>query len=105
MNNCTFLGKLYGDVYHSKNNDIDHVTFQLEIENFRKNKNGTKTRSVDILEFEAWHTAALTINQKLTKNDIILVECSARNLNSNFYFRVNNFRIFKKEKYSQKLED
>lgn len=109
MNSCNFLGRLYGDVYHDKSNNVSVVNFKLEIENFRKNKNGVKTRSVSILNFEAWHTAAITINDKLTREDLILVECSARNTEDSTvpvcYFRVNSFKIFKKDKYSQKLED
>lgn len=109
MNSCNFLGKLYGDVYHDKRNDVDVVNFKIEVESFRKNKNGAKSRSVSVLDFEAWHTAAITIKEKLTRDDLILVECSARHLEkaavSTCYFRVNSFKIFKKEKYSQELED
>jgi single-stranded DNA-binding protein len=109
MNNCTFLGKLYGDVYHTKENNVDFVSFKLEVESFRKNKNGKKSRSVSILEFEAWHTAAITISEKLTSEDLILVECSARNMVNSAvpgcYFRINSFKIFNKQKYSQILED
>ncbi len=103
MNSCNFLGRLYGDVYHTKDQDIDVVSFQLEVENFRKNKNGTKSRTVAILEFEAWHTAALTISQKLNVGDLILVECSAKTSNDSDkpYFRVNSFKIFNKERYSE----
>jgi len=109
MNNCTFLGKLYGDVHHSKENDVDFVEFKLEMESFRKNKNGNKTRTVTILDFQAWHTAAITIKEKLGENDLILAECSARNMERSAvpgcYFRVNSFKIFNSERYSTETED
>lgn len=104
MNSCNFLGKLYGDVYCERHDNTVCADFQLEVESFRKNKNGSKNRSVMVFEFQAWDTAAMTIKERLGKDDLILVECSARKNNST-YFRVNSFRIFNKEKFSNTSED
>ena len=114
MNNCTFLGKLTEPAQLYDEDGVAVVSFTLEIEEYRKNKSGQKTRSTQKLSFQAWHTAAITINEKLNTGDLILVECSARNscdsdqatfdfYNPTCYFRVNRFKIF--NKYSQNLED
>ena len=104
MNSCFFIGRLKEPVRTEKENGVDVVYFTLEIEEYRKNKNGQKTRTLQILHFEAWHTAAITINQKLTMDDLISVECSARSetipdVGDACYFRVNNFKIFKRDKF------
>lgn len=104
MNNCTFLGKLTEPVELYEEDGVAVVGFTLEIEEYRKNKSGQKTRNTQDLNFQAWHTAAITIDEKLNIGDLILVECSARNSpESDCYFRVNRFKIF--NKYSQNLED
>ena len=105
MNNCVFLGKLYGDIHCQQHDKTTSADFQLEVESFRKNKNGVKNRSVTVFDFQAWDTAALTIEQRLKKDDLILVECSARKNQNSVYFRVNSFRIFNKERFSNSLED
>ena len=108
MNNCCFLGKLKDPVYSTKSNDVDLVNFVLEVEEYRKNKSGQKTRRVEYLNFEAWHTAAITIHEKLSPGDLIMVECTARSTRGeegSCYFRVNSFKIFNKERYSTQSED
>lgn len=108
MNNCSFLGKLKEPVRATKSNDVDLVNFVLEVEEYRKNKSGQKTRRTENLNFEAWHTAAITIKEKLKTGDLILVECTARsNRDSDdfCYFRVNSFKIFNRERYSTESDD
>ena len=108
MNNCSFLGKLKEPVYSTKSNHVDLVNFVLEVEEYRKNKSGQKTRRTENLNFEAWHTAAITIKEKLQVNDLILVECTARSDRDSdncCYFRVNSFKIFNKERYSTESDN
>ena len=108
MNNCSFLGKLKEPVYATKSNDVDLVNFVLEVEEYRKNKSGQKTRRTENLSFEAWHTAAITIKEKLNIGDLILVECTARSnreKNDFCYFRVNSFKIFNRERYSTESDN
>ena len=103
-----FLGKLKEPVYSTKSNDVDLVNFVLEVEEYRRNKSGQKTRRTENLNFEAWHTAAITIKDKLKVNDLILVECTARSNredNDFCYFRVNSFKIFNKERYSTESDN
>lgn len=104
MNNCYFIGKLTEDPQLEKIDNVDAVFFKLSVEDFRKNKTGQKVKRIDYLDFESWHTAAITICNNCKKGDILAVECVARN--SEFedgygiVFRVNNFKIFDSSKFS-----
>lgn len=73
------------------------LRFELEVEEFRKDKSGEKKRSLVFLEFEAWDTAALAIEKYAEEGSLMLVESSARNYQSEevieTYFRVNSFKI------------
>lgn len=106
MNSCNFLGKLCSEVDITEHSNTSSADFQLEIENFRRNKNGSKSRDVFVFDFQAWDTAALTIKERLSSDDLILVECSARTeRDDSVYYRVNSFRIFNKEKFSSDQEN
>lgn len=101
MNKCIFLGKLT----HQPVVEIDQDTgtpklvFDLEIEEFRRDKSGNKKRTLTVLEFEAWDTAALTIEKYANEGDLMSVESSARscyvacNDCDSIYFRVTSFKI------------
>jgi len=104
MNNCFFIGKLIEDPQLCKVNNIDATFFKVAVEEYRKNKQGQKIKRVDTLDFEAWHTAAITITQNAKKHDMLAIEASAR-LNHDqgdcfVNFRINNFKIFDTDKYS-----
>lgn len=102
MNKCYFVGKLKYPTVLSQENGVDVVNFSLEIEEFRRNKNGKKTRDVNTLYFEAWDTAATTIHQKLNIDDLMLVECAARSIkweNDSCYFRITYFKIINNCEY------
>jgi len=50
------------------------------------------------LTFEAWGTAAISIFKNLKPDDSMLViDSTARNENGKTYFRINEFKILKKE--------
>ena len=97
MNNCQFLGKLTHPPEIETENGVVVLRFELEIEEFRKDKNGEKKRSLIFLEFEAWDTAALAIEKYAEEGALMLVESSARNYQNaeviETYFRVNSFKI------------
>lgn len=106
MNKCTFLGRLSPDVEIEFTNvkTTPCIRFSMDVESFRKSKNGKKKRDYNCLEFEAWDSAAITIYEKLTPDSTMLVECEARSTfdfygNSDLeldrtYFRVLSFKIF-----------
>lgn len=96
MNHCSFLGKLKKTTYTCE--DIERIEIVLQIENKRKGKNIAKKMDYEYLTFEAWGTAAISINKNLKLNDyMLIIDSTARNDNGNVYFRINDFKIIKKE--------
>ena len=102
MNRCHFLGKLTGEPRLQKSYNSFFVNFDLEVEEYRRDKEGTKKRRTDILTFEAWDSAAKTIKKHAQKDDIIVVEAIARNQSpsdlDSVLFRVTNFKIIPKKR-------
>lgn len=97
MNKCHFLGKLISNPELSSYHSADLVNFALEVEEYRKDKSGNKKRRTDILDFEAWDSAAKTIHKYASKNNLLAVEAIARNYNNGIVFRVTNFKILPNE--------
>jgi single-stranded DNA-binding protein len=97
MNKCYFLGRLKERPRLQKINDTNVIRFNLEVEEFRKDKSGTRKKRKDVLTFEAWDTAATAINKQALPYDNMVVECVARNdrPSDDIVFRVTSFRIFK----------
>lgn len=93
MNKCHFLGKVSQppDLQHENGTSV--VRFTLEIEEYRKDKNGEKKRSVTYLDFEAWDSAAVAINKYAFNGCLMAVECIARKFHEEVWFRVTNFKI------------
>lgn len=98
MNRCQFLGKLINDPDLTTPYSTDLVNFTLEVEEYRRDKDGVKKRRTDLLNFEAWDSAAKTIHKYASKNDFLVVEAIARNPPTKRFgeviFRVTNFKIF-----------
>jgi len=101
MNRCHFLGKLVTDPNLTTPYSTDLVNFTLEVEEYRRDKDGVKKRRTDLLNFEAWDSAATTIHKYASRNDFLIVEAIARNPPSKkcgeVVFRVTNFKIFPQE--------
>lgn len=97
MNKCHFLGKFIENPKLEQTNNSTVTRFALEVQEFRKDKNGARKKRKDILMFEAWDTAATAIAKQALKNDLMVVECIARNQynSDDVIFRITNFRIFK----------
>lgn len=105
MNKCHFLGKLTCDPKVKKENNVPVINFELEIEEFRKDNNKEKVRSLTYLNFEAWDTAAEAIEKYAKKGSLMAIESVARNYFyedphdpeadeiTETYFRVTNFKI------------
>ena len=96
MNKCHFVGKLVDDPYLTETNSTYLVKFVLAVEDHRRDKHGAKKRRVDFLQFEAWDTAASTIEKYTEKGDFLVVEAIARQhrQTDDIVFRVTNFKIF-----------
>lgn len=96
MNHCSFFGKCYKMHYTSDN--VEKIEVILQVENKRKGKSDVKRMDYENLTFEAWGTAAISIFKNLKTDDSMLViDSTARNENGKTYFRINEFKILKKE--------
>lgn len=96
MNNCVFIGVFTENPSLSKDQDGTSVTnFTLNVEDYRKDKNGSKRRFTDTLDFQAWHTGADAIVGSCKKGTLISVECVARydDIDGFTYFRIKNFKV------------
>lgn len=97
MNRCHFLGKLMDDPELTEHYSSELLNFELEVEEYRRDRDGTKKRRTDVLKFEVWDTAAKTIQKYAQANDLLAVEAIARNSvgksSSDIMFRVTNFKI------------
>lgn len=78
MNNCFFVGKLATDPELKNTTSSQVVNFTLAVEEYRKDKDGTKHRRVDYLDFEAWDSGATTIAKHFKKGDMLIIESEAR---------------------------
>ena len=102
-NYCRFIGRLTDD---PKVVEFEHTTlctFTLAINEYRKEKNGEKKKTVNYFDFEAWDTGATTIAKYTRKGDEIFVHASARpnnwtdkagRKNYQVKFRVKEFKLF-----------
>ena len=102
MNKCFFLGKIIGDPILTNPYGSDLVNFTLEVEEYRRDKEGNKKRRTDILYCEAWDSAARTIHKYAYENDLLAVEALARNTefprdSEDIIFRVTNFKILPRD--------
>ena len=114
MNNCTFVGRLAADPVIKELNNTHLVNFTLAIEEHRRDKDGTKRKRVDFLDFEAWDSGATTIEKYCCKGDQIAVTATASqqswkddggNGRSRINFRVNNFKLFNNNKNDNNQEE
>ncbi len=100
MNRCHFLGKLTSQPEIEMQDGTPVIRFELEVEEFRRDKNGDKKRSVVYLDFEAWDSAATAIERYAQEDCIMVVESVARIDEPEdaddcpyVYFRVTSFKI------------
>ena len=96
MNHCAFLGKII-----SKNltelNDVEKIELVLQVENKRKVKKDVKKMDYEYLSFEAWGSAAISIEKNLTIDDyMLIIDSTARADSGIVCFRINEFKIIKK---------
>lgn len=94
MNKCNFLGRFYEDPALEDAYNTTVCNFRVNVEEYRKDKEGLTKKRNNILEFEAWDTAAKAIVKQGRAGDYIVIECIARNYSNNIVFRVTNFKIF-----------
>ena len=114
MNNCHFIGRLVADPELNDVNETSVVRFTLAINEYRKSRDGEKSKKVDYLDFEAWDTGATTIDRYCKKGHEIAVHATARqdkwtdkdgNRRSKIKFRVNRFKLFNNNYNKEENQD
>ena len=53
MNSCSFVGRFVKDPSLANANGVDVLDFTLAISEYRKSKDGSKTKTIDFLDFVA----------------------------------------------------
>jgi single-stranded DNA-binding protein len=94
MNKCHFLGRLAEDPELENVHNTTVCRFKVVVEEHRKDKEGYTKKRNNVLEFEAWDSAAKAIAKQAIAGDYIVIESIARNYSNNFVFRVTSFKIF-----------
>ena len=94
MNKCNFLGRFIENPVAEDAYDTKVCNFMVNVEEYRKDKEGFTKKRNNLLEFEAWDSAAQAIAKQGKRGDYIVIECIARNYNNNVVFRVTSFKIF-----------
>ena len=112
-NYCRFIGRLVENPKVVEFENTNLCTFTLAINEYRKEKNGEKKKTVNYFDFEAWDSGGETISRYCSKGDIIDLVASARN-NSwvdksgqkrySTKFRVKEFKLFNQTKERQAVE-
>lgn len=106
MNKCIFYGQIRSKNFETDvDSGICKITLQLKIENRRSTKSKNKKIDYELLNFEAWGGAALTIESNADPGDyILIVDSTARSISHDnsdsptselICFRINEFKIIK----------
>lgn len=96
MNSCNFVGTFTAKPILDRDSEGNLVTnFTLSVEDYRKDKSGSKRRFSDNLDFQAWATGAEAIVNSCKEGSVIAVECVARydEFYDYTYFRVKTFKV------------
>ncbi|MCW4039969.1 MAG: hypothetical protein NWE83_04350 [Candidatus Bathyarchaeota archaeon] len=96
MNDCKFLGRVLNKTFQLDDNNKERVSLTLAVENKRKTtKDLPKKIDVEVLNFEAWGSAALVLFQNLPPDRQLLVTNSTARVSpdGDVVFRINDFKI------------
>lgn len=94
MNDCKFFGKIIARSITQKY-ETSKIEVQLEVQKQRKSKSGVPVVEKSILDFEAWDSAAETLEHNSTIGDYLVISATAKvkETNKGVYFRINEFKI------------
>lgn len=108
MNRCTFYGQICSKTFEQDQDatgygQVFRITLQLKVENRRNTRSNNRKIDYEILNFEAWGGAALTIESNTECGDhILVIDSTARAVSHDFdgspsseeiCFRINEFKI------------
>ncbi len=98
MNKCHFLGRVKSIEFREATPDSGQcIQFLLEVEEFRKEKNGNKVRELNYFDMEAWGTAASALNTYIEDDTSVAVEAIARSDGNQTWFRITTFKILHRD--------
>jgi len=95
MNDCKFFGKVVSRKITEENN-TSKIELNVSVQKQRKSKHGVPVSETVTLQFEAWDSAAATIEHNSTVGDFLIINSTAKtryNSDNEVYFRINEFRI------------
>ena len=111
MNSCNFIGRLAHNPELIPVDSTHVARFTLAVEDYRRSRDGKKTKRVDYFDFEAWDSGATTICKYCKKGDELAVFTTGRQYkwveddgsrNSRIKFRVNKFKLIgTRNKYTE----
>ena len=78
MNSCNFIGRLAQNPELVPVDSTHVARFTLAVEDYRRSRDGKKTKRVDYFDFEAWDTGATTICKYCKKGDELAVFTTGR---------------------------
>jgi hypothetical protein len=100
MNHCLFFGKIVSRKI-STENDTNKIELRISVQKQRKAKSGLSVSENATLTFEAWDSAASTIEHNTTVGDFLIIPNSTAKIDGDkVYFRINEFKIVKAESLS-----
>ena len=100
MNHCLFFGKIISRKI-STENDTNKIELRISVQKQRKAKSGLSVSENATLTFEAWDSAAATIEHNTTVGDFLIIPNATAKVDSDkIYFRINEFKIVKAESLS-----
>lgn len=101
MNHCVFFGKIVSRNLTSEN-ETSKIELKIQVQKQRRAKSGASVSENAILNFEAWDSAAETIEHNTTVGDsLIIPNATAKVDKEKVYFRINEFKIVKSESLSE----
>ena len=71
-NYCRFIGKMVNDPKLVEFDATSLCTFTLAINEYRREKNGEKKKTVNYFDFEAWDSGGLAINKPVSYTHLTL---------------------------------
>jgi hypothetical protein len=92
MNDCKFFGKVVSRKITEENN-TSKIELNVSVQKQRKSKHGVPVSETVTLQFEAWDSAAATIEHNSTVGDYLIINSTAKTHGDRVYFRINEFRI------------
>tara|TARA_R100000005_G_C5002765_1_gene210577 strand:- start:4031 stop:4366 length:336 start_codon:yes stop_codon:yes gene_type:complete len=107
MNKCVFYGQILDKTFQTEGPECNvcKIVLKLKIENRRSTKSKNKKIDYEILNFEAWGGAALTLESNTNLGDYILIvdstaratshDCENSPVGELVCFRINEFKIIK----------